>query len=185
MTLTTRRRFVAGTVGTGLLLAGASTPTAAQARTFELEMTTDGWVGQSPSAIAGKTNPTLELEAGNEYTIEWTNTTDVRHNLVIMDEDRNAITRSDYLLKGETQTVTFTAEPDHSKYLCEDHMGESGTLKVSGGEPANTETATETATETDGGDGGKETTAADSTPGFGVASALTAIGAAAWYRLSE
>lgn len=181
MTLTTRRRFVAGSVGTGLLLAGVSTPTAAQAQTFELEMTADGWVGQSPSAIEGETNPTLELEAGNEYTIEWTNATDVRHNFVIMDDDRNAITRSDYLLEGETQTVTFTAEPDHSKYLCEDHMDESGVLEVSGGEP----TDTETPTEADGGDGGEETTAADSTPGFGVASALTAIGAAAWYRLSE
>jgi hypothetical protein len=42
-----------------------------QETTVELPGRVDGWQGQSPDEIAGKTNPTLQTVAGQTYTVTW------------------------------------------------------------------------------------------------------------------
>ncbi|MFB6107478.1 MAG: PGF-CTERM sorting domain-containing protein [Haloplanus sp.] len=200
--MTTRRNFLIGAAAASTGLVGAVGSASAQSQTFELEMTSNGWVGRSPSSIAGKNNPTLEVEAGKQYAIKWTNSTQGefagRHNLVVANSDGSVVTRSNYLLQqGATQTVRFKATGDLAEYYCEDHRNERGQFDVSGG---STPTATPTATPTptsgggnNGGGGGMDTDTPTSTPtatptsgggpGFGVGAAVTALGAAAYGTL--
>jgi len=41
--------------------------------TYSMRLEEGQWVGQSPDSIADETNPTLELEAGETYAVEWEN----------------------------------------------------------------------------------------------------------------
>lgn len=43
------------------------------------------WEGLEPSSIEGEENPTLQLEDGGEYTMEWINADGATHDLVIED----------------------------------------------------------------------------------------------------
>ncbi|WP_248896008.1 PGF-CTERM sorting domain-containing protein [Haloplanus halobius] len=191
--MATRRKFLIGAAATTTGLAGAVGSVTAQAQTFELELTEDGFVGRAPSSIEGETNPTLEVEAGNRYAIQWTNSYvpessqsgTARHNLVIANSDDSVVRRGDYVFEsGVTKTVQFQATGDLATYFCEEHMDEGGEFNVSGGATATPEpTATATPTESggDGGNGGEETSG--NGPGFGVGAAVTAVGAAAYGAL--
>ena len=139
-------------MATGGLLAGAgiSTTVAAQQTTFQLGGEVAGWQGQSPSSIEGQTNPTLELEAGQEYEIVWENLDGAPHNVVIEDANGNNLVRTDLMSdQGATQSVTFTASEEMAQYYCEVHpQSMRGDVSVSGGATA-TETTTETTTGTE------------------------------------
>ena len=63
----------------------------AQAADFEIDGDSDGWVGRSPEAIAGQTNPTLDLEPGQTYRVTRTNVDGSPHSLVIEDADGNRL----------------------------------------------------------------------------------------------
>ena len=135
----------------GLLAgAGISTTVAAQQVTFELGGEVAGWQGQSPSSIEGQTNPTLELEAGQEYQIIWENLDGAPHNVVIEDADGNTLVRTELMSEqGATQSVTFTANEEMAEYYCEAHpQSMRGDVSVSGA-GTETETATETTTATE------------------------------------
>lgn len=189
----TRREYLAATVAGGTAAVVGAAPTAAQAQTFELALTSEGWVGRAPDAIDGTVNPTLEVEVDTEYAIRWTNQTDEMHNLVIMDEDRSDIVRSDFLMeKGESQTVRFTATADLSSYFSEMVLEEGGEFSVQGVEtptatatatPEPTSTPTESPEPTEPPDGDATSTATETTDGsgagFGVAAALAAAGSLA------
>jgi PGF-CTERM protein len=207
--MATRRKFLIGAAAATTGLAGAAGSATAQAdTTFELELTEQGFVGRAPSSISGTTNPTLEVEAGNRYAIQWTNSYNpeteglpARHNLVVTTDD-GVVRRGEYVFEtGQTRTIRFNAQSGLSEYFCEEHMGEGGEFSVSGGATATpTESDmdggedTATPTESDmggdgeggdgGGDGGGEETSGGG-PGFGVSAAVTAIGAAAYGALRK
>jgi len=173
--MATRRKFLIGTAAATTGLAVAASSATAQAQTFELELTEDGFVGRAPSGISGTTNPTLEMEAGNEYTISASFTyfpemegLPARHNLALRTEGGSPF-RSEYVFPDDDdpespsteQSVSTTVEAtsDMTAYLCEEHMGEGGDISVSGGATATPEPTTESDMDSDeptddGGDGG-------------------------------
>lgn len=85
------------------------------------------WVGVSPAEIEGDTNPTLSMVTGEEYTVEWTNTTGTSHNFVVVDEDGEEVIASDGTAEeGDVETVEFTATEEMGAYYSEsdpDQMG--------------------------------------------------------------
>ncbi|WP_394739940.1 PKD domain-containing protein [Natronococcus roseus] len=99
---------------------------------FEIEAGTeivlDGysshWEGLEPSEIEGEENPTLVLEEGEEYTMEWINADGVAHDLQIWDEDDELVDdlATDSIEdEGESDSLEFTAEPEMVTYVCEYH----------------------------------------------------------------
>lgn len=109
------------------------------ATVIRLEGTTPGWVGMSPDSINGTTNPTLNLTAGERYTIQWVNTDGEPHNVVIRSSEGEQLVRSPVVAEqGATQNVTFTATENMSTYLCELHPTSMvGDVSVSGNGSAN------------------------------------------------
>ncbi|MDG5759836.1 twin-arginine translocation signal domain-containing protein [Natronococcus sp. A-GB1] len=99
---------------------------------FEIEAGTeivlDGysshWEGLEPSEIEEEENPTLVLEEGEEYTIEWINADGITHDLQIWDEDDELVddlATDSVEEEGEGDSLEFTAEPEMVTYVCEYH----------------------------------------------------------------
>lgn len=90
------------------------------------------WVGVEPEEIADETNPTLSLVAGEDYTVEWTNTDGRPHNFTIEDTNGKKIVSSTVLGEtGATQTVEFTATEEMAEYYCQPHPHDMrGTIQV-------------------------------------------------------
>ncbi|WP_227373743.1 cupredoxin domain-containing protein [Haladaptatus halobius] len=129
----TRRAFCTTLVAGSL--AGASTRASAQAETFRLGGEVVAWHGRAPQSIAGQDNPTLQVEAGQQYRVVWENVDGQPHNFAIHDADGNALMSSEIIQQqGETQTVTFTASPEMAQYICEVHPTTMvGEMQISGG----------------------------------------------------
>lgn len=202
--MATRRTFLIGAAAATTGLAGAVGSASAQAQTFELELTEDGFVGRSGD-ISGTTNPTLEMEAGSEYTISATFSyypemegLPARHNLALRTESGTPY-RSDYVFPDDDDpespateqsvSTTIEATADMTAYLCEEHMGEGGDISVSGGATATPEPTTESDMDgdepaDDGGDATPTPTEGGG-PGFGVGAAVTALGAATYGALRK
>lgn len=142
----TRRSFVraSGAVaaaGTGGLLAADA---AAQAQTYRFGGEVAAWQGRQPASIEGQSNPTIELQAGREYEFWFENIDGQPHNIVIQDADGNAIVESELVTEeGATTSITFTATPRMTTYICTVHPTTMvGDLTVTG--------------QVEGGDGGEE-----------------------------
>lgn len=90
------------------------------------------WVGLAPEEIEDETNPSLSLVAGEEYTVEWTNTTETAHNFVIVDENGDEILASDGTSgEGETEIVEFTATEEMAAYYSESYPDQmAGEIEV-------------------------------------------------------
>ena len=108
--------------------------------TIELGGQTTGWVGQAPSSIEGETNPTLEMTAGEEYTVTWENLDGNLHDFHILDSQGNEIEGTGappegYLSEiGATASVTFTATEEMAEYYCSVHPRTMrGDVSVDGG----------------------------------------------------
>ena len=103
--------------------------------TFELGGRTSGWVGQAPSSIEGTTNPTLEMTAGEEYTVTWENLDGVPHDFKILDSQGNEIVGTETITEqGATASVTFTATENMAEYYCSIHPTRMrGDVSVDGG----------------------------------------------------
>jgi PKD repeat protein len=103
------------------------------ATTIEFEaQNNNAWTGVAPAEIEGK-NPLLNLQAGEEYTLEWTNRNGGFHNFVIEMSDGSTPVATDFLsTEGETQTVTFTATADMTTYYCNPHrdLGMEGSIEI-------------------------------------------------------
>ncbi|WP_160133663.1 PQQ-dependent sugar dehydrogenase [Halococcus salsus] len=141
-----RRRLLGATgalAGAGYLAsAGGRAQTAS---TIELGGEIAGWRGRSPEEIADETNPTLRLEAGQEYRITWTNLDGFGHNLALLDDDGGVLERTSVMSEeGESQSLTFTASEAMAEYVCEPHEG-----SMRGAISFGNETVTETTTESD------------------------------------
>ncbi|MBX0293909.1 CHRD domain-containing protein [Haloarcula nitratireducens] len=134
-----RRTFLRLVAATGAL-AGTSATALAQTQPISLDGSRDGWVGRSPASISGTQNPTLQLRAGETYTLTWTNIDGRPHNFVITDGSGSEIFRTDILMtEGETQTVEIEATEAMQTYYCEVHPNSMrGTISTgnSGGNSA-------------------------------------------------
>jgi len=118
---TSRRNFLRATVVAGGV-ASLSTVAAAQENQIELHGRVAGWEGVSPAGIEGEINPTLEVEAGETYTITWVNVDGETHNLVVVDDDGFQILRTELEPEqGASQTVQFEATENMGEYYCEIH----------------------------------------------------------------
>lgn len=92
------------------------------------------WIGVEPPGLSSA-NPALELEAGVEYTLEWSNADSDPHTFVIADEDGSVLVESDTLYPGsEPGRVEFTATAGMAVYYSETFPDEMrGTITVVGG----------------------------------------------------
>ncbi|MCU4754489.1 plastocyanin/azurin family copper-binding protein [Halobacteria archaeon AArc-curdl1] len=91
-------------------------------REIKLGARVERWIGKHPEEIEEESNPTLELEEGQEYSLTWENLDGVGHNFVIEDEDGDIVIETDILMEdGGTQTVEFTAESGMAEYYCRPH----------------------------------------------------------------
>ncbi|MFP8952672.1 PQQ-dependent sugar dehydrogenase [Natrialbaceae archaeon A-arb3/5] len=82
------------------------------------------WFGMEPEEIDGAENPTLELTAGETYTITWENGDGQPHNVVILDETDTILERTEIISEaGERQSLEFEATEEMDRYICEVHPG--------------------------------------------------------------
>lgn len=130
---TTRRRFLKAAAATGVLGGVSSTGVAKQSG-IRLRGRKDGWRAREPESIKGETNPTLEFEAGQTYSIRWVNHDGEPHNIALVDESGEVLKRTEVIEeKDATQTLTFTAAPEMAEYICEVHPNSMrGTISVTG-----------------------------------------------------
>ncbi|QLK25657.1 plastocyanin/azurin family copper-binding protein [Natrinema zhouii] len=120
--------------------------------TYSMQLEEGQWVGQSPDSIADETNPTLELEAGETYAVEWENAIGRHqpeaesrtyeplpgHNFAIASGGEtnqwNTYVRSDFTdEEGATQSVEFVANEEMGVYLDQSQLDAVGEITVSGG----------------------------------------------------
>lgn len=133
--LVSRRRLLAAGAVLGIAggvggLVGAQE----EAADIELEGEMGGWIGVAPDGIDGETNPTLDLETGEEYTVVWTNADEMPHNFVIEDQEESTLVETEVINEG-SQTVTFTATEEMAEYYCGVHPETMrGELAVTTGE---------------------------------------------------
>ena len=71
------------------------------------------------------TPPTLELPAGEEVTIEITNTDDRAHDFAVEAADLNTGT----IETGAVATATFTVPEGTTQFVCTFHSGMTGTIE--------------------------------------------------------
>jgi plastocyanin len=163
-----RRRFLTAATATAVAVpavaAAGDSREPAQQTTIRLASDIDGWRGVAPDRIAGESNPTLYLTAGEEYELVWENADGVSHNLIVYDGNDESVARTETVSEeGETRSVTFTATEELAGYRCGIHPS-SMRGDISFGEPT---TATTDGGGTDdggpGGDGTTEVTTADPT----------------------
>lgn len=149
-----RRALLKGTVPTTVLVSGCSdllegdnqpdgqSPEDGEIRsgdveqTFEFEAAMGGWVSTAPSDIEDAVNPTLDLEAGRTYEIQWTNMDGFEHNFVVLDTGGTELIRTGTIQQaGQTQVIRFTATEEMTQYMCEIHPSTMrGTLSLAGRE---------------------------------------------------
>jgi plastocyanin len=168
-----RRRFLTAAAATAVAVpavtAAGDNREPLQQTTVRVESDLDGWRGVAPDRIAGESNPTLHLTAGEEYELVWENADGVGHNLVVYDGNDESVARTETVSEeGETRSVTFTATEELAGYRCGIHPS-SMRGDISFGEPTTTATTAETTDDggtDDGnpdGDGTTEETTAEPT----------------------
>ncbi|WP_435077166.1 PQQ-dependent sugar dehydrogenase [Halococcus sp. AFM35] len=148
-----RRRFLGLTAAGALAGVASGRGRAQDTRTIELGGKIAGWQGRSPEAIAGEENPTLELEAGVDYQITWTNLDGMGHNIALLDKNGEVLKRTSVMSEqGATQTIAFTAREAMAEYICEPHRASMrGAVSFGADTPAanaTTDTTTENAVPT-------------------------------------
>ena len=90
--------------------------------TIQLDAFIDGWQGTAPDSIASQTNPTLTLQSGEEYTVEWTNSDGAPHDFTIQDSSGNNLVKTAIVSEeGATTPLTFTVSAEMAQYICTLH----------------------------------------------------------------
>lgn len=105
--------------------------------TFELVLTESGWEGQSPEAIQGQTNPTLQLATDEVYEVtaaveRCSATHQTGHGFTVVDEDGQEVAHTDFLDAGQSKSIRFVAEDRIAGYIDERQLAVGGTIEVSG-----------------------------------------------------
>lgn len=85
---------------------------------------TAGWVGIEPDTIADEENPTITLQAGEQYEIGWFEGDGATHNIELVDEDDEVV--DDYQTDdaeegGDDQLIHFDATDEIAQYVCRPH----------------------------------------------------------------
>lgn len=91
-----------------------------------LEGYASGWDGLEPGPIEGETNPTLVLEQGGEYTMEWVSGQNMGHDLQIRDDADEVVDElatEEVGSEGEGATLEFTVSSEVVTYVCSLHAG--------------------------------------------------------------
>lgn len=87
--------------------------------------------------VQGNQNPTLNLRAGQQYTVVWINMDGQPHDFVVLDGNGNPIeaTRTEIVERqGATRAVTFTARQNMAEYYCSVHpQSMRGGIQLGGG----------------------------------------------------
>ena len=124
----TRRGFVRATAvgatatGAAATTGVAATEVSAQAQTYRFGGEVEAWQARAPSAIEGEQNPTLELEAGQQYEVVWENLDGQPHDFTIQNDGGTNLAGTDLVQQqGETASFTFTATPEMTQYICTVH----------------------------------------------------------------
>ncbi|UPV73714.1 plastocyanin/azurin family copper-binding protein [Halorussus limi] len=141
----TRRTFIRASGATAAAGAGAAfaaDDVSAQTQTYRFGGEVAAWRGRAPAAIEGESNPTIELQAGQEYEFWFENIDGAPHNIAIYDDEENVIQQSDTILEeGATASITFTATSNMAQYVCTVHptsmigdLNVTGQVEGSGGE---------------------------------------------------
>ncbi|MFP8951645.1 hypothetical protein ACLI4Z_01555 [Natrialbaceae archaeon A-arb3/5] len=89
-----------------------------------LDGLTAGWEGLQPAAIEGEENPTLVLEADEQYTIGWIEGDGAIHNIELRDEDGGVVDdlQTEYTDEpGADQFIEFVARDEMAQYVCGPH----------------------------------------------------------------
>jgi plastocyanin len=147
----TRRSFlrIAGATGAVGATAGAAGSTAGatdgslvgtastQAETYRFGGEVLAWTGRAPSAIEGEENPTMELEAGQQYEVVWENVDGQPHNFALQNEAGETLASTETMSEqGATRSLTFTATPAMTTYICTVHPTTMvGDVEVTGEAP--------------------------------------------------
>jgi len=144
----TRRGFVrkaaGATAAAGAAGVVASDDAAAQTTTYRFGGEVAAWNGREPSDIADAENPTIELQAGQEYEFWFENIDGEPHNMTIQDGNGSAVVQSSLITsQGGTASVTFTATSQMSQYICTIHpttmvgdLNVTGQVEEGGGGPS-------------------------------------------------
>ncbi|WP_134672400.1 PQQ-dependent sugar dehydrogenase [Halorussus marinus] len=117
-----RRTFLKATAAAGALVGVGGVAAGQERQEFVFGGEVAGWMGREPSEIADTTNPTLELEPGQEYAFTWENTDGRPHNVAILDGEGEALESTEIINEeGATQTLQFSATEEMAEYVCEVH----------------------------------------------------------------
>jgi PKD repeat protein/glucose/arabinose dehydrogenase len=102
---------------------GDGTGAIAPGTTITFDGYTGGWEATAPSAISGQTNPTLTLQEGAQYTLQFTNQDGAPHDITVQDSGGNILKDSgDYVNQiGATDSIDITASTDMATYVCTAH----------------------------------------------------------------
>ena len=121
------------TTGTGTGTA-TGTGTGGVATAYEFLGVVQGWMGQAPARIADQQNPTLQLQAGQQYEVTWTNGDGVPHNFTIQDSQGNSLAQTETMSEQDASlTLTFTASREMTQYICTIHPNTMvGSIEISG-----------------------------------------------------
>ncbi|WP_115863829.1 cupredoxin domain-containing protein [Halorussus litoreus] len=114
-------RTAGATAAAGATTMAGSDDAAAQeeATRYEFGGEVPGWQGRAPPEIEGETNPTVELEAGTEYTFWFENIDGAPHNIAMQDSEGNTLVESETVTgEGSTASITFTATAEMAQYIC-------------------------------------------------------------------
>lgn len=102
----------------------------------DLEGQIGNWVGIAPSELEGVENPTLVLQAGEDYELGWSEGDGNGHNIEIRDENGDVVNdlSTDVVEEpGDDQWLEFTASSDMVEYVCNPHSSNmAGEIQVEG-----------------------------------------------------
>jgi hypothetical protein len=91
---------------------------------IEFSAQTSHWEGLAPASIDGAENPTLVLQAGEDYTIGWTEGDGGGHNIEIRDESDAVVDDLSTEVVSEPdedQILAITASSEMAQYVCDPH----------------------------------------------------------------
>ncbi len=133
---TSRRSFLKTASTIGGIAVGATGSVAARpsSETIKLGAYLSGWFPTSGENLARTRNPTLELEAGTRYELQWTNGDGVGHDFIIRNRNGDWVAGTEMGFgTGTTKSFTFTATEEMVSYYCTVHPVQMrGNINVAG-----------------------------------------------------
>ena len=99
--------------------------------TIKFDGEVGAWIGQAPSSIADQSNPTLTLQEGATYTVEWESIDGAPHDFDVRDSEDNTLVNTDVVSgEGATGTVEITVTAEMAQYICSVHPSMVGDIEV-------------------------------------------------------